>query len=255
MCRFYALCLVLLLTACAGTEEKTLHLWNVAEVMGAPDVKAQVNEKASADVDVVSLRILMHAKQRIELVAGDRQMGLFLADGDEPNGFSFVTHHGPAIAVNTKMLALLGRDEDAMAFLLGHELAHLYLNHGGKRQQRDDDRMEVALVLSFLVGMFGVPLPIEAADAVTTPLENIFSREEELEADRLGVQYMAQANFDLQGAVRLQQKVSALADKGGVLTSHPSSEKRIKNIRSLVASYAHSGVAKSAAKSVKTDSW
>jgi TPR repeat protein len=69
-------------------------------------------------------------------------------------------------------------------------------------------------------------------------VDNTFSREQETQADTTGVRFMADAGFDPQGAVRLQELLIAHVGSSGVLSilnTHPSGEARIRNIKQIIA--------------------
>lgn len=198
-------------------------------------LKDKPSGKISASINVADIQQMIRVKERVETVAGALHVGLLLAEGNAPNGFSFVSQHGPTIAVNIGMVNLIGQDGDAMAALMGHELAHLYLNHASLRQEREESRLAASVTLSFALGMFGIPVPLEVTDVATTSVSSKFSREEERDADRLGVEYMVQAGFDPFGSVRLQEKLGT-ASSGDLLpflSSHPSSTERIENMKYL----------------------
>jgi predicted Zn-dependent protease len=69
-------------------------------------------------------------------------------------------------------------------------------------------------------------------------VDNTFSREQETQADTTGVRFMADARFDPQGAVRLQELLITHVGSSGVLSflnTHPSGEARIRNIKQIIA--------------------
>lgn len=198
-------------------------------------LKEKQSNKISASIHMADIQQMIQIKEQVESAAGSLRAGLFLAEGNDPNGFSAVSAHGPIIAVNIGMVNLIGQDGDAMAALVGHELAHLYLNHGRSRQDREENRMATSAILSIALGMFGIPIPFEVTDVAISSVSNTFTREEERDADRLGVEYMVKAGFDPFGSVRLQEKLGA-ASGGNMLpflSSHPSSFERVENMKRL----------------------
>jgi len=198
-------------------------------------LKDKPGGKITAGINMADIQQMIRIKEQVENAAGSLHTVLLLADGNEPNGFSFVSQHGPAIAVNIGMVNLIGQDVDAMAALIGHELAHLYLNHGRFRQDREESRMAASVTLSFALGMIGIPIPLEVTDVATTSVSSKFSREEERDADRLGVEYMVRAGFDPFGSVRLQEKLGASSSANLLpfLSSHPSSTERVDSMKRL----------------------
>lgn len=202
-------------------------------------LKEKSSGKTSASIKMADIQQMISIKERVENAAGPLHPRLLLAEGIEPNGYSFLSKQGPVIAVNIGMLNLIGQDQDAMAALIGHELAHLHLNHGRLRRDREDNRIAASVALSFALGMFGIPVPMEVTDIATTSVTSKFSREEERDADRVGVEYMVKAGFDPFGSVRLQEKLGA-ASSGDLVTflsSHPSGTERIENMKRLALEY------------------
>jgi predicted Zn-dependent protease len=68
-------------------------------------------------------------------------------------------------------------------------------------------------------------------------IEASYSRDDEREADATSIDYMLANGFDPQAAVRLQEKMLRLP--GGLkvpfLTTHPSGEERVENLKKLIA--------------------
>jgi predicted Zn-dependent protease len=64
-----------------------------------------------------------------------------------------------------------------------------------------------------------------------------FSREQEAEADRIGLELMARSAYDPRAAVEVWRKMEHVASSGGTpefLSTHPSGQSRIKDIESLL---------------------
>ncbi|MEP1598321.1 MAG: M48 family metalloprotease, partial [Hyphomonas sp.] len=61
-----------------------------------------------------------------------------------------------------------------------------------------------------------------------------FSRKYELEADQIGLRYMAAAGYDPQAAIDLWSRMADQADRGGTptfLSTHPADSERIAALR------------------------
>lgn len=234
--------LSVLFSGCANNDP--LRLWEASSMAALPytnaSLKEKNSEKLSATIHVADIREMIRVKEKVETAAGPMRAKLFVAEGNVPNGFSMISpEHGPVIAVNIGMINLIGRDGDAMAALVGHELAHLYLKHGRTRKEREETRAAASAFLSVALGMAGVPVPFEAMDLATAPITKQFSRDEERDADQVGVKYMVQAGFDPYGAVRLQEKLGTISHSDSIsfLSSHPSSIERVENMKRLAADY------------------
>jgi Zn-dependent protease with chaperone function len=142
---------------------------------------------------------------------------------------------GGKIAFYTGIFPAL-KDEAGMAFVMGHEVSHALLRHGGERISQNlaaeviggllaagiggKDEKKQALVL----GCFG----LAAGLGVLLP----FSRSHESEADALGLKLMAQAGYDPRQGVEVWRRMAALGGGGTpeFLSTHPSHETRIADL-------------------------
>ncbi len=143
---------------------------------------------------------------------------------------------GGKVVVYTGILPLT-RDENGLAVVLGHEIAHAIAEHGNERMsqqllaQLGGAALDEALAskpeqtrqlwnLAFGVGVqYGALLP--------------YSRTQESEADHLGLIFMAMAGYDPNNALPFWQRMAALGgDKPPeFMSTHPSDETRIKQIK------------------------
>ncbi|MEW5834282.1 MAG: M48 family metallopeptidase [Pseudomonadota bacterium] len=151
---------------------------------------------------------------------------------DSANAFALP---GGRIGVNRGMFKI-ATDQDQLAVVLGHELAHVVARHGAERVS--DNYAAQAAVLAGTVyagsrgtdtGYAAAALGLGAEVGILLP----FSRTQESEADVLGQRYMAEAGFDPRAAVTLWQKMGA---QGGskppaFLSTHPSSSKRQQTLQ------------------------
>ena len=111
------------------------------------------------------------------------------------------------VGLNLAMLDMLGNDVHMAAALIGHELAHLKLNHGRERSEK------------------GGGATFEA---------NRFSRDNEREADYLGAVWAHEAGYDLAGAIRLEEALYSLQKRRqGYSVTHPMGIERTLKIKSL----------------------
>lgn len=228
------LLLVALVSGCASRAPK---LWDASSVANVQQpvilFKDKPNGKIFAGVRTDDVRNMIGIKNRVENAAGQIRIELLISDSEEPNGFSAEIHGKQIIGVTVGMINLIGQDADAMAALIGHELAHLYLEHGKQQQSREEDRVVTSVILGFALGMVGIPMG--PADLATTAVSRSYSRDDERDADRVGVEYLSQAGFDPCGAVRLQEKL-AVASSGSMLAflnTHPANAERVENMKKL----------------------
>lgn len=177
-------------------------------------------------------RALIEITAKVADAVGTLQPELLIVEGEVPNAFAYTEDGTAVIAVNTAMLNLLGDDRDACAALIGHELAHFYLRHQAQRRNREQERDGQGGVLGMLLSLTGLPFASAIADLATIAVERGYTREEELLADRIGMDYMARAGFDPQGALRLQEKLTAAGGSGlPFFSTHPTGPERVAAMR------------------------
>lgn len=113
-----------------------------------------------------------------------------------PGGYVYITR---------QLMTLMG-DESQLAFALGHEVGHIAGNHAHQREEVERELTWRALPEILLGQMIGGGYGNEIAlrGAVAAELQTLsFSREQEYEADTLGLKYMTAAGYDPSGAVQL----------------------------------------------------
>lgn len=153
---------------------------------------------------------------------------------DSLNAFSIPGGH---IYVTTALMEMANDDE--LASVLSHEVGHVVARHSLKTIQQSQ-------TLGGLVGLFGSitgiagdtagELGTAAAQIVASGLLAVHNREEEREADFLGVRAMPRAGFDPQGMVTMFQKLQKVSRTdssllGSLFNDHPDVQERIENTR------------------------
>jgi predicted Zn-dependent protease len=145
---------------------------------------------------------------------------------------------GGKVGIYTGILPIT-RDEAGMATVIGHEVAHAVARHGGERmsegllivfggmildeamRKNSDETRALALGAYGIGSSLGVALP--------------HSRQQELEADHLGLLYMARAGYDPRAAVEFWRRFADYNNKQGgqppqFLSTHPVDSTRIAQL-------------------------
>ena len=143
---------------------------------------------------------------------------------------------GGKIAVYTGLMDKLKLTDDELAAVMGHEIAHALREHG---REQVSEEIATATAISIAAAVLGAPSgTADLAGLVTdVTISKPHSRRDETEADRIGVELAARAGYDPYGAVRVWEK---MAHAGGseppqFLSTHPSSESRIADLRVYAA--------------------
>ena len=142
-----------------------------------------------------------------------------------PGGYLYVT----------RGLLALANDSAELAAVLAHEMGHVTANHGIQRQQAEEADDVAARVVNDVLG--GNPTAKVAVMRNKLSLAQ-FSRNQELEADVIGIRSSGQAGFDPYAAARFLQSMAAFSGFRSVtgandasldfLASHPNTPQRIE---------------------------
>jgi len=138
------------------------------------------------------------------------------------------------IVVFTGILPIC-KDEEGLAAVLGHEIAHVVARHASERYSSSKVFLAVAFLLQTVFGFdFGITNLIS-----TLLLELPNSRTQEYEADTIGMRLTAKACFDPQAAVAMHARLAKYEQAHGgtsleFLRTHPGAERRIKHLEELI---------------------
>lgn len=149
-----------------------------------------------------------------------------------PNAFQTLDRNGRPVIGFTRSLIAEARNRDEIAFVLGHEASHHIEGHIGRQRQSALAGQALAGALAQLGGAneTGIRRAAELGLAVGA---RRYSREFELEADRLGTVITAEAGFD---PVRGAAFFARLPDPGDrFLGTHPPNADRVAAVRATAA--------------------
>jgi len=219
------------LTACSSapvTGRQQLMLMSDAEAnaMGRDAYREILAEKGVAS-NPEQTAMVRRVGERIAAANAGAGVGgnweFNLINDDTPNAFALP---GGYVGVNTGLFQVV-KDENQLAAVMGHEIAHVIARHPAERMSRQ------ALVGTgtAVLGGAAPELAEMAAAAATLGLVLPFSREQEAEADAIGLQYMARAGYDPRAAVQVWRNFDALGSSGpSFLSTHPSPGDRIAEL-------------------------
>ena len=155
-----------------------------------------------------------------------------LLRSDQVNAFCMP---GGRIAFFTGIIDKLKLTDDEIAAVMGHEIAHALREHGR-------ERMSKSTTTSLVTGIGGAILSAwsgydvrGAANAAGKMVVLKFSRDEEREADLVGLDIAARAGYDPRAGIALWNKMAALDGRGApieLLSTHPGGTHRIEQIQS-----------------------
>ena len=151
-------------------------------------------------------------------------------DSEQANAFALP---GGKIGVYNGLLDV-AYNQHQLAAVMAHEVGHVLANHSNERASQSALR-NVGIAAARILGASDTT--VEALDYGTQlGLTLPFNRTQESEADNIGVMLMANAGFDPEQSIALWENMSA---DGGprppqILSTHPSPESRMANLRSLM---------------------
>lgn len=176
----------------------------------------------------------------------DRRIDLVIVDNPTLNAFAVP---GGVIGIHNGLL-MWAETEDELATVLAHEIAHLSQRHfsrGVEFQQKLQPlalaAMLASLVLMATAGGDAGMAALSATQAVAQDSALQYSRGNEREADRIGMQTIVDADMDPQAAPAMFERMlqaTRYADDQKIpefLRSHPLSENRIADTRNRARKY------------------
>lgn len=181
---------------------------------------------------------LIGQTSRFRKDAAQWQWEVNVEQNDEVNAYCMP---GGKIMVFTGLIDKLKATDDELAAVIGHEIAHALREHGR-------ERMSIAAVQE--VGLAGLAALAGTAKSQTAAAAGVQaaalgstlffalpnSREQEREADRIGLELAARAGYDPNAAVSLWQKMEQ-QNSGAppeFLSTHPSNSARIADLRGMI---------------------
>jgi Zn-dependent protease with chaperone function len=155
-----------------------------------------------------------------------------LLESDQVNAFCMP---GGRIAFFTGILTQLKLTDDEAAAIMGHEIAHALREHGREQMGKNITTSVATRLGGALLGAyFGIdPRVTDTVAQYGTQLISLkYSRDDEREADLIGLDLAARAGFDPRAGVALWEKMAQLSKRTPIelLSTHPGGADRIKII-------------------------
>jgi predicted Zn-dependent protease len=217
------------------SQEKTLGL------QAAPEMAAKMGGAIDPEADPrarlvreVGARLVARSDARLSPYY-DNYHFFLLNDDQTVNAFALP---GGQVFITLGLLEKL-TNEAQLAGVLGHEIGHVVNRHTAEQMAKG--RLGQMLALAVGVGASGRDDRGRNAQMVAMLVNQMsqlhFSREDESEADRYGLRYMAQAGYDPTGmldVMRILKEVSKGDRQPEFLATHPLPETRLQEIRSIL---------------------
>ncbi|MFT5235650.1 MAG: putative Zn-dependent protease [Shewanella sp.] len=241
MTHYWLLC-VLVLSGCAThtspTGRSQTLLFSATEInqMGNQSFE-QIKQQTKMSKDPAINRYVSCISDRITRLLPDKtlQWDVVVFESPQVNAFALPGGH---IGVYTGLLKV-AENEAQLATVIGHEVAHVLANHSNEqvsRSQMTGVGMQLADVALGVGGVGNKDLYM-AALGLGTQVGFIlpYGREQESEADMMGVELMARAGFDPSQSMVLWQNMAKQSGGQGpeLLSTHPSDDHRIADLSKM----------------------
>ncbi len=238
------------LTACSVnpvTGERQLSLMSAEQEVALGAQHYVPSQQAQGGRYVVDPELTLYVQQvNKRLVEVSDRPGLpyeiVVLNNGVPNAWALP---GGKMAINRGLLAEL-ENEAQLAAVLGHEIVHAAARHSATQQTRNmllqAGLMAAGVAAAETDSQYG-GLAMGALGVGAQAWQAQYSRSHELEADRYGIEYMAEAGYDPEGAVELQETFMKLSENQnsswlqGLFASHPPSQERMELNRELAQQY------------------
>ena len=133
-------------------------------------------------------------------------------------------------------LIIAAEDEAELAGVLAHEIGHIVGRHSANQLA---SQFGIQLLSAIALGEEASKYAVDMAQITAQLSSARFSRDDERQADRYGLRYIAESGYDPTGLVRFFEKLGAL--EGGkrtsvetLFSSHPATEERIRDIEAKI---------------------
>jgi predicted Zn-dependent protease len=212
------------------TDQQQMQLGSEQYAKTLQEDRARIISAGPAYVQV------QRVARRIEVVAArDKPQFVWkvtLLRKNEANAYCLP---GGKIVVYTGILPLVGNDA-GLATVLGHEVAHATAEHVAERIEREHlTKVAVSIIAGGVAFTPSQYLRVIALLGVGGQAASLpFSRDQESEADHIGLVYMAKAGYDPRQAVAFwgrMQRASKGKEPPEFVSDHPSDAHRIARIR------------------------
>ena len=239
------LSLTAVLAACATnpvTGDRELGLISTQQQIAIGQenyVPTQQSQGGQYKVDAELTRYVNQVGQRVAAQAPvDLPYEFVVLNNSVPNAWALP---GGKMAINRGLLYEL-ETEAELAAVLGHEAVHAAARHGAQSMERGM-LLQGALMATTIAASNSdyAGYIVGGAQVGAQLISQQYGREAERESDLYGTRYMAQAGYDPQAAVSLQETFVRLSEGrqtgwlDGLFASHPPSQERVANNRQLVA--------------------
>ena len=218
-------------TACATISTQQ-------EVQMGQQYAQQINAQLPIVEDAEVNRYINVLGDSIAKLSDNRNLDwhFFIVNTDEVNAFAVP---GGFIYVNRGLIERADK-MDQLAGVLGHEIGHVINRHTVKQMQKQQEANVGVTLACILTNVCNSQASQAAINVAGSALFAKFSRQDETEADEVGIQYVTRAGIDPRGIPEmfrklLEERQSAPSALDAWFSTHPTEESRITDTNALIA--------------------
>lgn len=241
--RFFLVCILITYSSLSLAQS----YWDLRDAFNTNKPSVNLRKQNGSSYSVLTrsdLELIVTTVDKFSLLSGIYPK-ILLQESNELNAFAGIKDGSPVMIFNKPMYDILIKDKDVAAAVIGHEMAHLYLDHGSKRMSTANLINTIGLIAGIALEVlfqqkYGIQdVGFYSGTALATVATNSYSRNQEREADKQGIEWMHKAGYDPEGAVRLFQLFEGRFGNSFLtfLKTHPNPSERVENARQIVASY------------------
>jgi Zn-dependent protease with chaperone function len=204
-----------------------------AEISVGRETASLVEQYFTVDTDPVAVARVRGIGRRLVGAARDAEypFEFHVVESPEVNAFALP---GGFIYVFRGLLQLSPTD-DALAFVLAHEIAHVTRRHAARQFEKN---LLLAAAITGILSGTGAPRGVNGAASLAQEIASLsFTRSDEAEADEEGMALFTAAGYNPRAAVDAMELVKRAGGDGrsvpALLRSHPLPDSRIKKLREL----------------------
>lgn len=215
----------------AGNEEESI---TAERAMGREMAKAVLEEERTPDdPDLKTLLDGIVAKLSTGSRTRNHRFEVATLAGDLPNASALP---GGFLFLTPPLVALTRRDPDELAAVIAHEMSHVILRHSIERVLSQ----QALAVISLATPTTRAIAPWMRKIGIQW-FERAYSREQEFEADRLGLALVSEAGFDPSAAIRILERFRGFSAPSGAtgleayFSTHPPIDDRVQRLTEQLA--------------------
>jgi predicted Zn-dependent protease len=217
------------------SEQQEIALGRSSDADVRKQYKVYANPALQSYVDRVGQKVAEHSHRP------NIHYHFTVLDTPEINAFALP---GGYVYITRGILAYLNSEAE-MAAVLGHEVGHVTARHGVRQQSAAQAANIGISIVSIFVPQLNNQVGHDLSNTLGSALLSGYGRDHELEADRLGAQYLARSGYDPQAMIRVigvlknQEAFDAVIAKQegrepshyhGTFASHPDNDTRLQQV-------------------------